>query len=170
MLTATSGSPEDPRGQKLAEEIDESKLMVLNEDCPTRVVKETKCSPDISLASNSLAMNIEWTTESALGSDHIPIGLTLESEITLIEAPKRTFINFKKADWPSFREELEFTLAKTSFKSAAKGEETFRKLVTKAASRHIPQGRIKSVIPNFPTEAIKLTKERRATRTSTRGP
>ena len=35
----------DPLGKKLAEEIDESKLMILNKDWPTRVVKETKSSP-----------------------------------------------------------------------------------------------------------------------------
>ena len=100
--------------------------MVLIEDCPTRVLKETKSSPDISLASNYLAMNLEWTTEAAQGSDHRPIFLALEREIPLIEAPKKTFIYFKKADWPSFREELGFTLAKASFKSAGKGEKTFR--------------------------------------------
>ena len=47
----------DKGGTELANEISDSELIVINEDTPTRVTKETESSPDITLVSPTLAMS-----------------------------------------------------------------------------------------------------------------
>ena len=64
---------EDTRGNTIASEIDLSNHVVLNEKASTRLTGSCKSSPDISLASANIAMKIDWRTEYALGSDHLPI-------------------------------------------------------------------------------------------------
>ena len=95
----------DTRGNIIANKIDDSNQVVLNEKLDTRITKNCESSPDISLASPSIAMNIDWHTEQALGSDHLPIILTLNSEHTPSYSTRQTFINFRKADWQSFKED-----------------------------------------------------------------
>ena len=151
----------DTRGNIIANEIDDSNQVVLNEKLDTRITKTCESSPDISLASPSIAMNIDWHTEQALGSDHLPIILTLNCEHTPSYSTRQTFINFRKADWQSFKEDLDLKLTYAKWPTNVyHAEKLFRKAITKAAARHIPQGRIKEVIANFPSDAAKLSKER----------
>lgn len=67
----------DARGEDLAAEIDSSDYCVLNEDLATRVTASSLSSPDVSLASSSLIPLIDWHTEIALNSDHLPISLEI---------------------------------------------------------------------------------------------
>ena len=87
----------------LADEINDSNNVVINEKEPTRVTKDYQSSPDNTIAGPSLVMNMTWQTERALGSDHLPIIVTLVQEITMVAADKKTYINFKKADWAGFK-------------------------------------------------------------------
>ena len=66
----------------------------------------------------------------------------------LQETPNRTFINFRKANWEGFREDI------------YRAEKLFRRAIISAAGRHIPQGRIKKEVPKFPSKAVKLSKKR----------
>ena len=63
--------PEDTRGNKIASEIALCNHVVLNDKASTRVTDSCISSPDISSASSSLAMKIDWRTQYALGSDHL---------------------------------------------------------------------------------------------------
>ena len=66
-------------------------------------------------------------------------------------------INYRKANWPGFSQQVEYILSrKTIPTNIHKGEKMLRKAVLSAARRNIPQGRLKEIIPNFPTEALKL--------------
>ena len=114
--------PLDQRGITLVDEIDDSKNVVINEKEPTRVTKDCQSSPDITIASPSLAMNITWQTERALGSHHLPITVTLHQEITMVAADKTTYINFKKADWAGFKFELETWFDGTQPMNVSEGE------------------------------------------------
>ena len=82
-----------------------------------------------------------------------------------VNATKRTYVNFSKANWASFREYLEEEIGRLPEPQDIHiGEKHFRKMMTDAAKRYIPAGYIPEVRPNFPTEAAKLADERDALR------
>ena len=93
-------SIQDPRGDKIADDIGDSNFGVLNEDLPTRIPTNGQpTSPDISLASTSLLPHIEWETKTALSSDHLPIIITVNTNIQTTKSDFRKYVNFKKADF-----------------------------------------------------------------------
>ena len=55
--------PEHSRGNDIASEISVSNHVVLSEKASTRVTESCKSSPDISLTSSIIAMNIDWRTD-----------------------------------------------------------------------------------------------------------
>ena len=74
----------DIRGETLANTIENSPLIVLNEDTPTRLpTNGNPTSPDISLASAHLALASHWSTLVGLNSDHLPILVALPTSQTL---------------------------------------------------------------------------------------
>ena len=54
-------------------------------------------------------------TESALGSDLVPITLHLTCDIENLKAKKSTSLNFRKADWLKFLEQTEELFRKAQF-------------------------------------------------------
>ena len=88
-----STNPENTRGADLLQEIDDSSFGVLNAKHPTRLPKgDQPSSPNISLASSDLLLDLTWKTEITLGSDHLPLKIELKRD-TETRAPKRTFVN-----------------------------------------------------------------------------
>ena len=142
---------------------------MLNEASPTRLPTNGQpTSPDISLASISLIPYIKkWETKTTLGSDHLPIIITLASTLQPAKSVKRTYINFKLADWSQFssitEEKFASLPAPTNIFHA---EKLFRKIVKKAANIAIPAGRIKDVIPEIPTSAMDKINQRDELRTN----
>ena len=153
---------QDARGSQLADEIGDSNFAPLNDDVPTRVpTNGQSSSPDFSLASLALLPYTTWEVKTELGSDHLPILLTLETEIKPIKSENRTYMNFKKANWEVFRDKTEEKFATIPPPTDVyKGEKTFRKILNKISKEAIPQGRIKEIIPEVPSEAVRLMKER----------
>ena len=147
------------RGQDIAMEIDESAFGLLNENTPTRLHSNQQAnSPDISLASHSLLTLCDWKTEIGLGNDHLPIIIDVHttSRIDFIGAPKSTFTNIAKADWPFFNEEIEKKLSDCAEpKDVYHGEAILRKAIISASKQHVPSGRRKSIIPQLPDKAQK---------------
>ena len=151
----------DTRGNLLISQIEQSNHVILNEHQPTRVASSGTSSPDVTLASPSLATSANWRTEIALGSDHVPILVSLLRSYQKIGAEKKQFVNFAKADWQGFQASTEASFDKLPLpKSAIKGEKLFRRIVTSAAKRFIPSGRIPEIRPNFPRDAAILADER----------
>ena len=72
----------------------------------------------------------------------------------------RTFINFRKAKRASFKDDIELKLKKQQRPNVYHAEKTSRKAINAAVGRHLPQGRIKTVFANFPSEAVKLSEKR----------
>ena len=151
----------DSRGSIISDEIGNSNFATINEDSPTRLPSNGQpTSPDVTLASLSLLPYLSWTTQTELSSDHLPITISLETEIKSIPSENKTFINFRKADWDKFT-----TLTEDKFSKARpptdvySGEKFFRNIINKAANSTIPKGRIPEVFPNTPTEtAEKITR------------
>jgi exonuclease III len=156
-----SSHPEDTRGRIIAAEVEVSDMTVLNTDTPTFQTPRNSSSPDISLVSASLALSTSWNTCPALGSDHVPILISLDLVPDKISAGNRTFINFKKANWEGFTKSTEEAFDNLPQPSCPeKAEQIFRKKLLKAAKQYIPVGRIPLVRPSFPTEAAQLAEIR----------
>ena len=95
----------DVRGEQLADEIDAADNTILSENEATRLPTNGRStSPDVSLASNDIALLLDLSVSTSLASDHLPILIAINFELTTIERPRRTYINFKKADWARYAE------------------------------------------------------------------
>lgn len=151
----------DSRGEDIAEQIDASSFGILNEHSPTRIAQDTQSSPDITLASDSIFPSASWQVLTSLGSDHLPIIVTLGRSVSKVESHKQTFVNFSKADWAAFEEFTEEKFSKQYLPlDTYNAEKVFSSVMKKAARRCIPSGRIPRIRPNFPTSAAILADER----------
>ena len=152
---------DDERGKKLADEIDAADYTILNENEATRLPTNGRStSPDISLASNDIAPLSDWSVSNSLASDHLPKLITINSELSTIDGPRRTYINFKKADWARYAEACDKYLADSGeTRTVEQAEKTFRKAVNKAIGLFIPAGRIQYFQPNLPASAKSLADE-----------
>ena len=77
---------EDDRGEFLVNEIEDSDFSILNLNEHTRIPQgrqnnQRPSSPDISLVSAHLALAFEWSTETALSSDHLPIAIAFPGDV-----------------------------------------------------------------------------------------
>ena len=80
---------EDERGEQLADEIDAADCTILNEIEAIRLPTNGRStSPDISLASNDIALLSDWSVSTSLASDHLPILITINSEVSTIDGPQ----------------------------------------------------------------------------------
>lgn len=62
----------------IADSVENSPLIILNEDSPTRLPSNgSTTSPDILLASAHIALASAWSTKVRLNSDHLPIVISL---------------------------------------------------------------------------------------------
>ena len=106
---------DDHRGQLIADVISNSDHITLNTNTPTRVPNTTLqhiYSPDITAVFNTLYNRTLWTTQYALLSDHLPIITTINIRHDYrLQQNRRTFTNYKKADWTQFTEDAESALA-----------------------------------------------------------
>ncbi len=152
---------EDSRGKLVIEVIEGKNIGFLNEDQPTRIANGSNTSPDLSLATSDLLPTTSWSTETKLSSDHLPIVLTINGEFKRHKSTNRTYINFAKADWKSFKDSTEAIFATAAHvDDVHKSEKFFRKTVQNAAKKHIPAGRIFKPINSIPSDAANMIKER----------
>ena len=99
-------------------------------------------------------------TPRSLASDYLPILITINSELSTIDVSRRTYINFKKADWAHYTETCDEYLAEAGkIRNVEQAEKTFRKAVNKASGHFIPAGRIRHFQPTLPASAKSLVDE-----------
>ena len=156
-----SESNNDPRGEAIAEELSNTNLGILNEDLPTRVTANNNSSPDLSIVTPDLLPSCNWEILTTLSSDHLPILITIPTDTKKIPTPRRTYINFEKADWPEYTKFTEQIFESTYlYEDPNVGEKFMRETILKAASKFIPAGRIPEIIPSIPTKTARLIKIR----------
>ena len=153
---------EDKRGEQLADKIDAADYTVLRENEATRLPTNGRStSPDISFATNDIALLSDRSVSTSLASDHLPILITINSELSTIDGPGRIYINFKKADWACNAEACEEYLAEAGkTRTVEQAEKTFRKAVNKASGLFIPAGRIQHFQSTLPASGKSLADER----------
>ena len=112
---------DDHRGQLIEDIISNSDHITLKTNTPIRVANTTlqqTSSPDITTVSNTLYNRTSWTNQHALSSDHLPIITTINIRHNYrLQQNRRTFTNYKKADWTQFTEH-ESSFAQTNIHTA----------------------------------------------------
>ena len=92
-------------------------LRSYNTDTLTRVPNTTlqqTSSLDITTVSNTRYNRTSWTTQHALSSDHLPIITTINIRHDYrLQQNRRTFTNYKKADWTQFTEDTQSAFTQT---------------------------------------------------------
>ena len=152
---------EDDRGEALAEAIESSDLCVLNQDEPTRIPLgaangQRPTSPDVSLISAHLSLAVTWTAHVHLASDHLPLTIAFRGDVPN-PRQARTYVNFRKADWPKYREEAEDLVSRLDPPTTCgAGEKVFREAILTASKHHIPAGYRKNYVPEKTPEVIQL--------------
>ena len=98
---------------------------------------------------------------TSLASDHLPILITINSELSTIDGPRRTYINFKKADRARYAEACDkYPAESCETGTVEQAEKTFRKAENKASDLFIPAGRIQHFQPTQPASVKSLANER----------
>ena len=96
---------DDKRGEQLADKISAADYTIPKENGAARLSTNGRStSPYISKASNDVALLLDWSVTTSLASDNLPILITINSELSTIDGPRRTYINFKKANWARYAE------------------------------------------------------------------
>ena len=114
-------------------------------------------SPDISWP----PMTSDWSVSTSLAIDHLPILITIDSELSTIDGPRRTYINFMKANWARYAEAYDEYLAEAGeTRTVEHAEKTLRKALNKASGLYIQPGRIQHFQPSRPASVKSLTDER----------
>ena len=115
-------------------------------------------SPDVSLASTSLITSCScWQILSTLSSDHLPILIRLQMKTTSTPGLRRTYVHLKTANWDRYIQEAETALGKSSLPTdCQRDEKTFRTVILKAASHHIPTGRHRLHEEPVPAEILNV--------------
>ena len=95
-----TNTKEDERVKQVANKVDAAEYIIFCENEATRLpINGRSTSPDISLTANDIAQLSDWSVSTSLACDHLPILITIITELSTIDVPRRTFINFNKADW-----------------------------------------------------------------------
>ena len=114
-----------------------------NHRVPNTTLQQTS-SPDITTVSNTLHNRTSWTTQHALTSDHLPIIINIRDDYRL-QQNRRTFTNYKKADWTQFTEVTESvftqTIKPTNIHTANR---IFTTIILMADNHNIPMGKMHS--------------------------
>ena len=161
------------RGRIIEKCIDRANLVVLNTGEPTHMDYHsgTMSHIDLSLATSNLSSKINWSTlNNLMGSDHNPIKLTVNETVTRQNSSQMKW-NLKKADWNSFREELEKTIKDTTIGelNIDQYNDVVVKILETAASITIPKmktggaGRLKE-LPYWNEELSRTLYERNRAR------
>src|SRR5215469_6007101 len=104
-----STQKKEPRGTHIYDNL--IHLIPLNNPTfPTRIPtqrNQNSTSPDITFCSPNLLVDLTWTPITALSSDHLPLITSLKLQSPLCSKVKTTFINYRKADWTSYKNYIE---------------------------------------------------------------
>ena len=157
-----TNTSEDVRSEQLADEFDGADWTILSENETTRLLKNGRStSPEICLTSNDIAHLSDLSVSTSQASDHLPILITINSELSTIDGSRRTYISVMKADWARYADACDEYLAEArETRTFEHTEKTFRKAVNKASGLFIPAGRIQHFQPTLPASAKSLADER----------
>ena len=132
----------DPRGEEVFNWVISYDLLPLNDpETPTLLHRS---SPDISFSPSSLALSCSWKVLQDLGSDHLPILLSVPLSPAYRANEHPPSFNFQKARWDSFVSHFDCHCPSAEeYSSLSATAALFTSLALNAAKSSIPFGRIK---------------------------
>ena len=86
----------------------------MNTGIPTYVNRSTarQSAPDISFVHSSLLDKVEWKTLDQLGSDHKPVVISYEDQMTKVNNKPKYKWKLTSADWEKYSQEVESSIPK----------------------------------------------------------
>ena len=155
----------DHRGQLIADLIDNSNHITLNQDTPTRIpntINQQPTSPDLTTSSNDISRFITWTTLRKMSSDHLPIKIVFNTKTNFRQPQyRRNFTNYKKADWEGYTDHIESKLAETNeINDIHTANKTLTQIIIDADKYFIPKGKLKHKPQLLPEHIRSLMKDR----------
>ena len=123
--------------------------------------------------SNTLYNRTSWTTQHALSSDHLPIITTINIRHDYrLQQNRRTFTNYKKADWTPFTEDTESASAQTTIPTNIHTTNIiFTNIILMAGKQNIPKGKMHSTCRLLPEDIVcKITQRNNIRRANTCDP
>ena len=137
----------DPRGEEVFDWVISSDLLPLNDpDTPTLLHRSSgsRSSPDISFGPSTLAFSCSWEMLQDLGSDHLPILLSIPLSPVFRPNERPSSFNFQKARWDGFVSYFDSHCPSAEeYSSLSSAAALFTSLAMNAAKSSIPFGRIK---------------------------
>ena len=139
----------DHRGEEVFDWVVSSDLLPLNDpDTPTLLHHSSgsRSSPDISFVPSTLAFSCSWEVLQDLGSDHLPILLSIRLSPVFRPNERPPSFNFQKARWDGFASYFDShcpSAEEYSSLSLSSAAALFTSLTLNAAKFFIPFGRIK---------------------------
>ena len=139
----------NPRGEEVFDWVISSDLLHLNKpDTPTLLNRSSgsRSSRDISFAPSSLAFSWSWKVLQNLGSDHLPILLSIPLSPVFCPNERPPSFNFQKARWDRFASYIDShcrSAEEYSSLSLPSAAALFTSLALNAVKSSIPFGRIK---------------------------
>ena len=80
--------------------LDNSTLMVINQDSPTRKPSSgLSSSPDLTITSSQLGLNASWKPKTTLNSDHPPIIVRIDGRFSEPQSGPSCYTNFRKINF-----------------------------------------------------------------------
>ena len=137
---------------------------------PNQSAKQQTSSPDITTVSNTLYNRTSWTTQHTLSSDHLPIITTIKIRHDYrLQQTRRTFTNYKKADWTQFTEDTESAFAQTTIlTNIHTANIIFTNIILMADKQNIPKGKMHSNCRLLPEDIVcKITQRNNIRRANT---
>ena len=138
----------DPRGEEVFDWVISDLLPLNDPETPTLLHHSSgsRSSPDISFAPSSLALSCSWEVLQDLGSDHLPILLSVPLSPVFRPNERPPSFNFQKARWDEFASYIDSHCSSAkeySSLSLSSAAALFTSLALNAAKFSIPFGCIK---------------------------
>ncbi|KAF0311097.1 putative RNA-directed DNA polymerase from transposon BS [Amphibalanus amphitrite] len=141
----------DDVGNRVADWLDSVGWSPLNSGEPTHSSYRSggSSAPDVAVCSRALARRSTWRVGPDLGSDHLPMLVSIRTTPRPEPSTRKPQWSFGKADWVAFKADCEATLLRAEPLHATAQELTtrFTEAIMSASRKYIPRGARKVVEP-----------------------
>lgn len=127
----------DGSGHRLLDAVNETGLIILNDGTPTLIGRpnNNRSAVDLTICTTDISLCSKWSLiQEPLGSDHLPINITIQKISNLTTNISSVKWNTKKANWAHFEEEMK----RTSELMVTPRYEEFVNTLNNSASKSIP--------------------------------
>ena len=143
--------PPDQIGRTISTWLDNCRLCCLNDGSPTRFKPSDGLgtSPDLTAAGAAIASRCSWTTLDTIGSDHLPLLISIDDAFAARPSRPDACLNLRRCNWEVYQasvaKSLESFNAETG--SLAETSERLHSALLRAARQAAPFGSVRRAKP-----------------------